>query len=130
MSATQGNYREYETIFIMRPDSSDQHTDSVHGRIKDVISRLEGQVVKLDSWGKRKLAYAIRDRTAQKNLHKGIYFYLRYMGGSDLVPELERNLRMLEPVIRYMTIKLDADADPAKYAEGFSDEKAEAVAQA
>lgn len=109
MSAIRGTHREYETIFIMRPDSTDQLIDNVRTRIDDVFERLEGKMVKLDSWGKRKLAYSIRDKTAQKNIQKGLYFYMRYVGANDLVPELERNLRMLEPVLRYMTIKLDDD---------------------
>lgn len=111
MSATQGTYREYETIFIMRPDSTDQITDSVKERINGVMDKLDGKLVSYDSWGKRKLAFAIRDRTGQKNHYKGLYFHLRYVGDNALVPELERNLRMLEPVLRYMTIKLDEDFD-------------------
>jgi small subunit ribosomal protein S6 len=99
--------REYETIFIMRPDATEEMTSRVRERIDDVLERLKGNLISYDDWGKRKLAYEIRDRTALKRHHKGLYIYLRYLGGNDVVAELERNFRMLEPVLRYMTIKLD-----------------------
>jgi small subunit ribosomal protein S6 len=63
MSATQGNFREYETIFILRPDSTDQIQDTVRTRIEGVMEKLEGRLLKYDNWGKRKLAFDIRDRT-------------------------------------------------------------------
>jgi small subunit ribosomal protein S6 len=111
MSATQGNIREYETIFILRPDSTDQIQDSVRSRIESVMEKLEGRLLKFDNWGKRKLAFDIRDRTGQKKHYKGLYQYIRYAGGNELVPELERNLRMQEPVLRYLTIKIDDDSN-------------------
>ena len=112
MSSTQGNFREYETIFIMRPDSTDQVQDSVRSRIDGVFEKLGGRMLTYDNWGKRKLAFDIRDRTGQKKHFKGLYKYMRFAGGSDLVPELERNLRMQEPVLRYLTIKIDKDVNP------------------
>ncbi|MBH23828.1 MAG: 30S ribosomal protein S6 [Myxococcales bacterium] len=101
--------REYETVFIMRPDATEEMTARVRERIDSVSERLGGHIINYDDWGKRKLAYEIRDRTAQRRLQKGLYVYMRYLGGNDLVPELERNFRLLEPVLRYMTIKLDED---------------------
>lgn len=111
MSVTRGTYREYETIFIMRPDAGEEVARSVRERVQGVFEKLNGQLANWDDWGKRKLAYQIRDRTALKHHSKGYYVYMRYAGKNDLVAELERNFRMSEAVLRYMTIRLDEDFD-------------------
>jgi len=98
--------REYETIFILHPDSGTDVVDKVAGRCQDVISRLEGKLLRAENWGRRRLAYSV------KKQHKGVYIYLRYLGYQDLVHEIERNFRMLDPVIKYLTVKVDEDVNP------------------
>ena len=102
--------REYETIYILRPNVDNDGAEKVIDRAKDVIARLDGTLTKLDNWGKRKLAYPI-----QKN-NRGIFVYLKYVGFNDLVPELERNLRLLDDVVRFQTVLLAEDIDPASVA--------------
>jgi small subunit ribosomal protein S6 len=99
--------REYETIYILRPDVGNDAAEKIVERAKDVITRLDGTLTKLDNWGKRKLAYPI-----QKN-SRGIFVYLKYVGFGDLVAELERNLRLLDEVVRFQTVLLQEDIDPA-----------------
>ena len=99
--------REYETIYILRSDVDSAGAEKVVDRAKDVIARLEGTLTKLDNWGKRKLAYPIRKS------NRGIFVYLKYVGYSDLVAELERNLRLLDEVVRFQTVLLTEDIDPA-----------------
>jgi len=99
--------REYETIYILRADVGNDVAEKVVDRAKDVIQRLDGTLIKLDNWGKRKLAYPI-----QKS-NRGIFVYLKYVGFSDLVAELERNLRLLDEVVRFQTVLLEEDIDPA-----------------
>lgn len=99
--------REYETIYILRPDVDNEKAEQIVARLKDVVSRLDGTLTKLDNWGKRKLAYPI-----QKN-SRGIFVYLKYVGFNDLVAELERNLRLLDEVVRFQTVLLAEDIDPA-----------------
>jgi len=98
--------REYETIFIVHPDAGTEVIDRVAGRCREVVSRLNGKLLKAENWGRRRLAYPVK-----KN-EKGFYLYLRYLGYSDMVSELERNLRMLDSVLKYMTVKIDEDVDP------------------
>jgi small subunit ribosomal protein S6 len=98
--------REYETIFILNPDSATDAVDRVAGRCQDIISKLDGKMLRAENWGKRRLAYTVRKQP------KGIFIYLRYLGYEDLVHEIERNLRMLDPVIKYLTVKVDEDVDP------------------
>ncbi len=102
--------REYETIYILRPDVDNAAAEKIVDRAKDVIARLGGTLTKLDNWGKRKLAYPI-----QKS-NRGIFVYLKYVGYGDLVAELERNLRLLDQVVRFQTVLLQEDIDPASVA--------------
>src|SRR6478609_8380318 len=98
-----GTQREFETIFILRPDTNQDGIQLVNTRVRSVIEAQGGKMLKLTNWGKRKLAYEIRKQL------KGIYLYWRYLATSGVVEELERNLRMLDSVIRYYTVKVDAD---------------------
>ena len=99
--------REYETIYILRPDVDNAAAEKVIDRVKDVIARLDGTLTKLDNWGKRKLAYPIRKNT------RGIFVYVKYVGFGDLVAELERNLRLLDEVVRFQTVLLQEEIDPS-----------------
>ena len=99
--------REYETIYILRPDVDNDAAEKVVGRAQDVVKRLGGTLTKLDNWGKRRLAYPIQKNT------RGIFVYLKYVGFGDLVAELERNLRLLDEVVRFQTVLLREDIDPA-----------------
>jgi small subunit ribosomal protein S6 len=98
--------REYETIFILNPDLTNDAIEQVASRFTEVITRLDGKLLKAENWGRRRLAYTV------KKFPKGFYVYLRYLGYSDMVHELERNMRMLEPVIKYLTVKLEEDVNP------------------
>ena len=102
-----GTQREYETVFILRPDTNQEGIQSVNTRVRGVIDAHGGKLLKLDNWGKRKLAYEVKKQL------KGIYLYWQYLGTAGTVEEIERNLRMLEQVIRYYTVKVDEDVDPA-----------------
>ena len=111
-----GTQREYETIFILRPDTTQDGITAVNHRVRAVIDQMNGKILKLDNWGKRKLAYEIRKQL------KGIYLYWQYLGTSNTVSEIERNLRMLDAVIRYYTVKVDEDVDPAARPSGVDEE--------
>ena len=99
--------REYETIYILRPNVDNETAEKVVDRAHDVVKRLDGTVTKLDNWGRRRLAYPIQKNT------RGIFVYLKYVGFGDLVAELERNLRLLDEVVRFQTVLLREDIDPA-----------------
>ena len=106
MRDAPGTQREYETIFILRPDTPQDGILGVNNRIKGIIDQMQGKLLKLDNWGKRKLAYEVRKQL------KGIYLYWRYLGTSGVVEEIERNLRMLDSVVRYYTVLVDEDVTP------------------
>jgi small subunit ribosomal protein S6 len=106
MADEPGTQREFETIFILRPDTNQDGIQLVNTRIRGVIDQMGGRLVKLDNWGKRKLAYEVKKQL------KGIYLYWQYLGTAGVVEEIERNLRMLDSVIRYYTVKIDENIDP------------------
>src|SRR6476620_8847806 len=106
MQDEPGTQREYETIFILRPETNQEGIQTVNTRVRTVIDQMGGKLLKLDNWGKRKLAYEVKKQL------KGIYLYWQYLGTAGVVEEIERNLRMLDTVIRYYTVKVDEDIDP------------------
>lgn len=97
--------REYETIYILRPNVAPDEAEKVSSRVAEVIDRLGAKLTKVDNWGKRRLAYTIAKNT------RGIFVYVRYVGFGDVVAEIERNLRMLDSVIRYQTVVMRQQVD-------------------
>jgi small subunit ribosomal protein S6 len=98
-----GTSREYETVYILRPNTPNEGVAEVNARIKGIIEGMGGKVLKVDNWGKRRLAYEVAKE------RKGIYLYWQYLAQPGVVEETERNLRMLDSVIRYLTVKVDED---------------------
>lgn len=102
---TPNTAREYETIYILRPNTPNEGVAEVNTRIKGVIEGMGGKIIKVDNWGKRRLAYEVAKE------RKGIYLYWLYLAQPGVVEETERNLRMLDSVIRYLTVKVDDNID-------------------
>ncbi|MBS1120614.1 MAG: ribosomal protein [Deltaproteobacteria bacterium] len=102
---TPNTAREYETTFILRPNTPNEGVADVNTRIRGIIEGMGGKIIKVDNWGKRRLAYEVAKE------RKGIYLYWQYLAQPGVVEETERNLRMLDSVIRYLTVKVDSDID-------------------
>lgn len=100
-----GTAREYETTYILRPNTTNEGVAEVNTRIRGIIEGMGGKIIKVDNWGKRRLAYEVAKE------RKGIYLYWQYLAQPGVVEETERNLRMLDSVIRYLTVKVDEDID-------------------
>jgi small subunit ribosomal protein S6 len=88
----------------------------VNLKVRGVIESGGGTLLKVDNWGKRKLAYEVKKQL------KGIYLYWQYLGSTGVVEEIERNLRMLDQVIRYYTVKVDENVDPTAKPAAIDDE--------
>ena len=97
--------RRYETLFIVDPELTDEGLKEVAEKFKNIILADKGHILKYDEWGKRKLAYPVSKR------EYGIYILLDYCGPSDIVNELERNMRIDERVLKYITVKLSDSFD-------------------
>lgn len=101
--------REYETIYILESNVDPDEADRVATRIKDIVTARSGRLLKIDNWGKRKLAYPIRKSS------RGVFVFLKYLGFEDLVAEIERNLRLLDSVVRYQTVVMKPDVKLEAY---------------
>jgi small subunit ribosomal protein S6 len=111
-----GRKREYETIYILRPDSTTDVIAQVNQKIRGVVETGGGTLLKVDNWGKRKLAYEVKKQL------KGIYLFFAYLGTAGLVEEVERNLRLTDSVIRYYSVKIEENVDPAGRTSEVTDE--------
>ncbi|MBX3159397.1 MAG: 30S ribosomal protein S6 [Deltaproteobacteria bacterium] len=120
---TPNTAREYETIYILRPNTPNEGVAEVNTRIKGIIENMGGKIIKVDNWGKRRLAYEVAKE------RKGIYLYWQYLAQPGIVEETERNLRMLDSVIRYLTVKVDENIDVTARPTEIDDTSYEKAAQ-
>ncbi|MGH7269442.1 MAG: 30S ribosomal protein S6 [Polyangiaceae bacterium] len=98
---------EYETVYILRADVDAETAERIQGRVTEALEREQGKLVKAESWGRRKLAYPLgRQR-------RGVYIYVKYVGGGGLVAEVERNLGLQEAVLKFMTVQTSDAVDLA-----------------
>jgi small subunit ribosomal protein S6 len=95
--------REYELVFIVHPDLDENATNEVFERVKGWITEAGGAINHVDPWGKRKLAYPIRKQ------NDGQYFLLKSQMSPSFIAELERNLRFVEPVMRFLITAIDEE---------------------
>jgi small subunit ribosomal protein S6 len=87
--------RDYEVICIVQPDLEETAFNEVVEKVRGWISEAGGEIAKVDVWGRRKLAYSIRKQ------REGQYVLLRTKMAPTFISQLERNLRFLEPVMRF-----------------------------
>jgi small subunit ribosomal protein S6 len=104
---SQKHVREYETIYILRFDVDADAAERVQARVADAVEREHGKLVKVETWGRRRLAYPIRKH------RRGVYVYLKYVGAGGMVAEIERNLKLQDAVVKYMTVQTADHVDLA-----------------
>lgn len=96
--------RIYEMMLVLDPEMSKEHIDVFLTKIKQLLSDRGAEVLKVEEWGVNTLAYEIKKKK------KGYYILLYLRGNSALVAEIEKNLRLMEEVLRYLTVKRDKNA--------------------
>ena len=97
--------RTYETTFIVRTSLSDLEVDELVARMKALVEENGCETLKVDLWGRRRLAYRIgRDQD-------GVYAFMVFRGSPDAVPTLERAFRINENVLRYLTVRCETPVD-------------------
>jgi small subunit ribosomal protein S6 len=115
--------RRYETIVIVDPDLGEEQRGPVFDKIRELIPQKGGLLVEIDEWGGRKLAYEIKKKP------RGYYARVDFCGSGGLVSEMERQFRIDDRVMKYMTILLDEDADMERIQEAMMQSKAEAESE-
>ena len=91
--------RRYETIFITYPDLPEEDINGLVERYSAIVKDRQGIVVKVEKWGKRKLAYEIKKQA------RGFYVLIDFVGTAAIVTEFERNLRIGDKILKFMTVK-------------------------
>jgi small subunit ribosomal protein S6 len=95
--------RQYELVYILPPDSTEQQVAELHDQLAAVVERLHGVIEKTDNWGRRRLAYDIGH-------HKeGVYVLEVINGSGELMKELDRRLRVFDQVVRHMIVRVDEE---------------------
>ncbi|HWE83553.1 MAG TPA: 30S ribosomal protein S6 [Terracidiphilus sp.] len=95
--------RLYEVMFIVRPDVVDEDVDKLIAGFTATVTNLGGNIKSTDKMGRRKLAYMVR------RFNDGNYILLTVEGSGAVVAELERRLRVSEPVIKFITVRMDEE---------------------
>lgn len=111
MAQTSGRFCEYETIYVLNPEISDGTAKEFMLKMKDLVSKEGGKNIKVDCWGRRKLAWE-RGKSS-----RGLYVHHLYLGKPGLVAEYERNLGIDESVMLRQSVVVNSSVDPEARAE-------------
>ena len=106
----------YESVIIARQDLGASQVQDIVNNLGDVIKAQGGEVVRVDNWGLKNLAYRIK-----KN-RKGYYVLLNISAPATAISEFERVMRINEDIIRYMTVKVDSFSDANQNSESAAEE--------
>src|SRR5438093_9776929 len=93
--------RQYELVYILPPDTTEQQVTALHDQLEAVVSRMSGQIEKTENWGRRKLAYEIGHNK------EGVYVLEVINGSGELMKELDRRLRVMDQVVRHIVVRVD-----------------------
>jgi small subunit ribosomal protein S6 len=115
--------RIYELMFIVRPDMTEEDLDKLISTLSGVVAPSGGSVQRIDKMGKRRLAYTVR------RFHEGIYVLMVIQGGGPVIHELERRLRVTEPVIKFLTVRVDEEQKRLDKIKQLRDSKKKVSAQ-
>ncbi len=97
--------REYETIYLLKADTPDDQVDDIKERLRAVVAREGGKVIRFTNQGKRKTAFPI-----SKN-PPAVFMHCLYLGDPGIVGEFERNLKMIDVVTKYQSVRLADGVD-------------------
>jgi small subunit ribosomal protein S6 len=95
--------RQYELVYIVTPEASEQDVADLHTQIEQIVQRFNGTLDKTENWGRRKLAYEIGKH------REGTYVVETISGSGELMKEIDRRLRVSDLVIRHMIVRVDEE---------------------
>lgn len=97
-------FRTYESVIIINAALEDDQIDSTIARLQESITSHSGEIIEIEKWGRKRLAYPIQKAKS------GYYVIFRFNAPTELISTVERNYRLDENIIRYLTIVLDNEA--------------------
>jgi small subunit ribosomal protein S6 len=95
--------RQYELVYIVNPDTPEQEVADLHTQVEQIVQRYSGTLDKTENWGRRKLAYEIGHH------REGTYVVETITGSGELMKEIDRRLRVIDSVIRHLTVRVDEE---------------------
>lgn len=93
---------KYELAVVVSAKIEDEDRAATIEKVKEYITRFGGTVTEVEEWGKKKLAYEIQ------KMHEGFYYFVRFEADAICPAEVERRIRIMENVIRYLCVRQDA----------------------
>jgi small subunit ribosomal protein S6 len=99
--------RRYETLVLIHPDQGEAGSKEMAARIRRLIEDQGGTVSQVQEWGLRELAYVIAKQ------RRGFYLLFEYRAGSNALLEIERNLKLMDGVLRFVSVRQPEHAPPA-----------------
>jgi small subunit ribosomal protein S6 len=103
--------RRYDLIFIIQPELSEEETKAVTDRYTQIITAQKGIIIKTEDWGKRRLAYDINKQS------KGNYILVDFYGPGSMIREVERNLKIDDKILKFLTVKTRDPFNPESLEE-------------
>lgn len=100
MSEGGETMNKYELVYILKTATDDEAKEKVANKIKEIIE-TNGNIESIDVWGNKKLAYEIQKLT------DGYYVLIKFNAGADVPKELDRNLKIMDQVIRHLIVNVD-----------------------
>jgi len=96
--------RQYDLIFICRPDTPEADVDKVISTVEHAATEKGAKIEKAEKWGRKRMAYRIQ------RLREGFYVYMTLKSShGEVVKELERRLKVADPVMKYLTVRVDEE---------------------
>ena len=90
---------KYELALVVSTKLEDEARDAVLEKAKGYITRYDGTITEVEEWGKKRLAYEIQ------KMHEGFYYFIHFEAPSTAPAEIERNVRIMDNVLRYLVVK-------------------------
>ncbi|MGB6067491.1 MAG: 30S ribosomal protein S6 [Desulfomonilaceae bacterium] len=115
--------RRYESVVILDPEMPDDDIRSFTEKYSQLIKTNGGEIIKIEDWGFKRLAYLVKKK------EKGRYILFDFVGLPALITELERQFKISEEVMKFLSVKLDDDVDLEAF-KAEAEEKAAAAAAA
>lgn len=106
VTAAKNRVREYETLFLVKQETTDEGVDRIKERLRGIVAREGGKVLKFTLWGKKKTAFPVGRQP------RAIYVHMSFLGHPGVVREIERNLAIIEDVAKFMSKLIANDIDP------------------
>ena len=92
---------DYEVALIIRPEVEDEGQEAIIERLSQILVADGGQVANVEKWGRRRLAYPIN------KVDEGFYYFIQGQFSASVLPELERNVKLSESILRHMVLRTD-----------------------